>query len=157
LLRRRGVSIDIYRAPIIRIPPRDIPPFSTVKHRDVDGCEVNKEKAYRVNYLATVVLAKASTSAEFFVYISTDYVFDGSRGMYRESDVPAPVNYYGLSKLLGEVAVTSALGSSCVVRVYDVAVDIRRGFHDSVNMLVLFSSLDMCCEYRLALHTASKH
>jgi hypothetical protein len=156
LLRRRGVSIDIYRASIIRIPSRDIPPFSTVKHRDVNGCEVNKEKAYRVNYLATVVLAKASTSAEFLsTYQLTMCLM--VLGVYRESDVPAPANYHGLSKLLGEVAATSALGSSCVVRVYDVAVDIRRGSHDSVNMLVLFSSLDMCCEYRLALHTASKH
>ena len=89
----------------------------TAAYTDVDGCEVNKEKAYRVNYLATAALAKASKDAELFIYISTDYVFDGSRGMYRESDVPAPLNYYGLSKLLGEVAVTSILRNSVVVRV----------------------------------------
>jgi dTDP-4-dehydrorhamnose reductase len=37
--------------------------------------------------------------------------------MYRESDVPAPLNYYGLSKLLGEVAVTAILSNSVIVRV----------------------------------------
>jgi len=86
-------------------------------YTDVDGCEVNKEKAYRVNYSATKALARAGRDAELFVYVSTDYVFDGARGMYREDDVPAPVNYYGLTKLLGEVTVESITSSSCIVRV----------------------------------------
>jgi dTDP-4-dehydrorhamnose reductase len=86
-------------------------------YTDVDGCEVNKEKAYRVNYLATKALAKVSKNAEFFVYISTDYVFDGLRGMYGELDVPAPINYYGLTKLLGEIAVESTINSGCIIRV----------------------------------------
>jgi len=88
-------------------------------YTDVDGCEVNKEYAYRVNYLATRALAKASSRiGAYFVYVSTDYVFDGERGMYREDDVPNPVNFYGFTKLLGEVAVLSILeASSIVVRV----------------------------------------
>jgi len=89
----------------------------TAAYTDVDGCEVNREKAYRVNYLATAALAKASKDTDLFIYISTDYVFDDSRGIYRESDVPAPLNYYGLSKLLGEIAVTAILRNSAVVRV----------------------------------------
>jgi len=87
-------------------------------YTEVDGCELDKARAYRVNYLGTKALALASQGVEFFVYISTDYVFDGVRGMYGEDDVPSPANFYGLSKLLGEVAVESVLGDrSCVVRV----------------------------------------
>ena len=46
-------------------------------------------------------------------YLSTDYVFDGERGMYTEDDTPRPVNYYGLTKLLAE-EITRALGGSIV-------------------------------------------
>ena len=87
-------------------------------YTDVDGCELDKAKAYRANYLGTKMLALSSKGVDFFVYISTDYVFDGERGMYNEEDVPSPVNYYGFSKLLGEVAVDSILGEkSSIVRV----------------------------------------
>ncbi len=104
----------------------------TAAYTDVDGCEVNKEKAYRVNYLATKALVKACWDAELFMYISTDYVFDGARGMYREDDTPAPVNYYGLTKLLGEVVVGSMVpDAGCVIRVsglYGYSPTGRRNF-----------------------------
>ena len=66
------------------------------------------------------MLASAGKSGcvEFFVYVWTDYVFDSMHGIYGEDDVPKPVNFYGLSKLSGKVAVESILGDkSCVVRV----------------------------------------
>ena len=43
-------------------------------YTDVDGCEVNKEKAYRVNYLGTEALARAGRDTGYFIYVSTDYV-----------------------------------------------------------------------------------
>jgi dTDP-4-dehydrorhamnose reductase len=43
--------------------------------------------------------------ALFFVFVSTDYVFDGEKGVHRETDNPAPINHYGLTKLKGEEAV----------------------------------------------------
>ena len=52
----------------------------------------------------------------YVVYLSTDYVFDGERGMYREDEPPNPVNYYGLTKLMGEVAVRSRCSRWSVVR-----------------------------------------
>ena len=52
----------------------------------------------------------------FLVYISTDYVFKGDRGMYRERDEPNPVNYYGLTKLEGEKAVSRILSEFCIAR-----------------------------------------
>lgn len=88
-------------------------------YTDVDGCETDRGRAYRVNYLGSRVVAEACRGlGAFLVYVSTDYVFDGARGLYSESDVPSPVNFYGLSKLLGEASVESLCpGSSCVVRV----------------------------------------
>lgn len=50
------------------------------------------------------------------VYLSTDYVFDGARGLYREGDPPAPATAYGRSKALGERAVLAAGGRHEVVR-----------------------------------------
>lgn len=84
---------------------------------DVDLCEVDKKYALLINYEATKLLAKyAFKKGSFFIYLSTDYVFDGERGLYREDDEPNPINYYGLTKLLGEVAVASILERYIIVR-----------------------------------------
>ena len=71
-----------------------------------DECEANQMLAYLVNVEGTVqLLINAADIKSFFIYLSTDFVFDGERGMYREDDIPAPVNYYGRTKLEAEEAV----------------------------------------------------
>lgn len=72
-----------------------------------DECEEEKEKAYRVNVEATAAIAEALGPDVTLVYISTDLVFDGEKGWYKEEDLPNPVNYYGESKLLAEETVRS--------------------------------------------------
>ena len=94
-----------------------IPDVSLIVHTaalgNVDECETKREKCYRVNTVATrLVTSLAKEKDSFLVYISTDYVFDGERGLYRETDPPRPVNYYGLTKLLGEEAVISGMDSN---------------------------------------------
>ncbi|WP_084272635.1 SDR family oxidoreductase [Picrophilus oshimae] len=86
---------------IMKVSPDVI--VNTAAMTDVDGCETSPDEAYRINAIAVRHIARAaSVVGSYLIHISTDYVFDGSKGNYREDDVPNPVNYYGLSKLLGE-------------------------------------------------------
>ncbi len=70
---------------------------------NVDECEINKELAWKVNVTGTKNIVNLSKQYNaFLIYISTDYVFNGEKGMYKEDDTPDPINYYGLTKLKGE-------------------------------------------------------
>jgi len=81
---------------------------------DVDLCETQRDPAYLVNTKATQVLARESNKYNsFFVYMSTDYIFDGKNGMKNETDKPNPINFYGKSKLDGELALSD---SSSIIR-----------------------------------------
>jgi dTDP-4-dehydrorhamnose reductase len=83
---------------------------------DVDRCEREKELAYQMNVEGTRAIATAAENAgSFLIYISTDYVFDGNRGMYREDDSTNPVSYYGYSKLLGEKFCRGCIARTCVI------------------------------------------
>ncbi len=69
----------------------------------VDACEKEREKAYQINALATKNIAEQCTAVGAkMIYLSTDYVFDGTKGNYSENDVPNPVQHYGFTKLKGE-------------------------------------------------------
>lgn len=71
-----------------------------------DECELNREAAFRTNVTGTInLLNHASLLQSFFLYVSTDFVFNGQKGMYNEEDDTSPVNYYGETKLLAEEAV----------------------------------------------------
>lgn len=108
-LESRWISLDVEDSNKVYDIISEVKPdiiIHTAAYTDVDGCEVNREQAYRVNYLSTAVLAKSSKNIEAkLVYISTDYVFNGEKGLYKEFDMPYPVNFYGLTKLLGEIAI----------------------------------------------------
>lgn len=76
-------------------------------YTDVDGCEANIETAMQVNGegVAFLGLVTRGIGAKL-VQISTDYVFDGSKGRpYQEDDLQQPLNIYGESKLAGELNV----------------------------------------------------
>jgi len=71
-----------------------------------DECELNQKEALRINTEGTVtMLSNAAKHKCFFIFISTDFVFDGEAGMYTEVDSPNPVNFYGKTKLEAEEAV----------------------------------------------------
>lgn len=85
---------------------------------DVDGCERDPDAAFLVNGQGTRNVALACQRAgATLVYISTDYVFDGTKDEpYLESDEPHPINVYGASKLEGERQVQELLQSYYIVR-----------------------------------------
>ena len=78
--------------------------INTAAFHKTDACEDEPLKAFQVNALGARYVAEACLDAGASVcYISTDYVFDGSKGEpYTELDVPNPINTYGVSKLAGE-------------------------------------------------------
>ncbi len=70
---------------------------------DVDFCQRNPSLAMYINGKAAGIIAEVCRELRsFLVYVSTDYVFNGQTGLYREEDKPNPINAYGQSKLLGE-------------------------------------------------------
>jgi dTDP-4-dehydrorhamnose reductase len=85
---------------------------------DVDGCERDPDRAFRVNALGSRNVAVACHEASAACcYLSTDYVFDGaSTSAYTEFDAVRPLSVYGTSKLEGERAVQTLLSAHWIVR-----------------------------------------
>lgn len=85
---------------------------------DVDRCELQPEVAHRVNALGTQNVALAcQRCGAAMVYISTDYVFDGTKeGAYWEWDQPNPQSVYAQSKLAGEYYTQALLSRFYIVR-----------------------------------------
>lgn len=82
-------------------------------YTDVDGCELNPDKAEIINGLGTQCVSKAAHDVKAsLIYISTDFVFDGKKSSsYTEDDMPHPLNAYGRSKLAGESFVQDIMKS----------------------------------------------
>jgi len=77
----------------------------TAAMTSVRQCESEKELSWSTNVVGTKNLIDATTefrSNSKFIYVSTACVFDGHTGMYKESSVPYPENFYALTKLIGE-------------------------------------------------------
>lgn len=83
----------------------------------VDACESNPRQAFETNAIGALNVAKAAKDVGALnVYISTNYVFDGSKESFSESDTPNPVNIYGASKLAGEIITKIIGGNYYIIR-----------------------------------------
>lgn len=100
------VQMDITDAESIRNVFNEYRPDAVIHaaaEAQPDTCELHREQADLVNTKATgFLLDAAQKHNSFFTYVSTDFVFPGTGGPYREEDETDPVNYYGLTKLRSE-------------------------------------------------------
>ena len=87
-------------------------------YTDVDGCEANRDLAFAVNCDGAVNVAEAAREAgSRLMFLSTDYVFDGSKGSpYQTTDARKPINVYGESKACAEERLLEILPEVCIVR-----------------------------------------
>jgi dTDP-4-dehydrorhamnose reductase len=118
-LGRRELDLerhDGFEGVIAAVAPSVI--INTAAYTAVDQAEFHEASAFGINRDGAAALASVAARMNIpFVHLSTDFVFDGSKqGPYVESDIPAPLNVYGASKLAGEIAVLSACPFATVIR-----------------------------------------
>jgi len=83
----------------------------------VDQCETQQDLAMKINANATGIMARqAAKQKAFFIYVSTDYVFDGKSGMRKENHTPNPLGFYGKSKLAGEITLSKLASPYAITR-----------------------------------------
>ena len=116
----RGRDLDIADEALVSTFIQELSPdlvINAAAYTDVDGCEDDRETAGEVNGKALEYIAKACNNVgAVLVHYSTDYIFDGSKEGYVESDQPNPINVYGESKLLGEKNIMEHIGDYRIIR-----------------------------------------
>ena len=81
---------------------------------NVDSCESNPRLAHGINFQGVKNLI--NTFKGSIIHISTDYVFDGKLGQYKEGDIPNPINVYGFTKLEAEKLLFKKSKKSLIIR-----------------------------------------
>lgn len=96
----------------------------------VDKCEAEREACWKANVTAVENIVKACSQVNaHLVHVSTDFIFDGSHGPLDEDAQPAPVNFYGESKLAAEKLIMASPIDWCILRtvlVYGITNDLSR-------------------------------
>ena len=83
--------------------------INTAAMTNVDACESDKELCWDLNVNAVKYQIQAAEKHQsHYIHLSTDFVFDGEKGPYKESDIPNPLSYYGETKYQAEKLVQKA-------------------------------------------------
>ncbi len=83
----------------------------------VDECQLDQEKCEAVNVRATAqLLLSAEANCRHFIYISSDFVFDGEKGDYKEEDDLNPLSWYGFTKVQAEAITATSDIPFAIVR-----------------------------------------
>lgn len=104
--------------------------INTAAMTQVDDCESQREACWKANVTAVEHLVRCCAALHIrLVHVSTDFIFDGSHGPLDENAVPAPVNYYGESKLAAEKVIQNSSVSWAILRtvlVFGITNDMSR-------------------------------
>lgn len=105
--------------------------INTAAMTNVDACETDRENCWKLNVTAVEYLIEACKKVDaHLIHLSTDFVFDGENGPYKEEDLALPLSYYGQSKLASEKLMqNSGLKHWSIARtiiVYGVAENMSR-------------------------------
>jgi dTDP-4-dehydrorhamnose reductase len=99
----------------------------------VDECQLNQERCEAVNVKATAQLVlEAEAASGHFIYLSTDFVFDGEKGDYSEDDHLNPVSWYGFTKVQAESIVETSELPWAIVRTCLVYGDALQGTRSNI-------------------------
>lgn len=126
-------SLDITnREEVLKIISKHLPDvvINTAAMTNVDACESDHEGCDQLNVHAVDYLVEACNSINaHLVHLSTDFIFDGTHGPLAEEEPPAPLSYYGHSKLKGEEIVRTKAKRWAIARtvlVYGIVSDMSR-------------------------------
>jgi dTDP-4-dehydrorhamnose reductase len=126
-------SIDITDEIILKKKIKQIQPdfiINTAAMTQVDDCENKKEACDLLNVTVVKWLSEVSNEINAHViHISTDFIFDGIKGFYKETDKPNPLSYYGVSKLKSEEVLIQSRINFTILRtilVYGKVFDMSR-------------------------------
>ncbi|MEE9407660.1 MAG: NAD(P)-dependent oxidoreductase [Polaribacter sp.] len=129
------ISIDITDEKLLKEKIKGIQPnfiINTAAMTQVDDCETNKKDCDILNVEVVKWLTEVSEEINsHLIHISTDFIFDGKKekGYYKETDVPSPLSYYGLSKMKSEDVLTNSKINYTILRtilVYGLVYDMSR-------------------------------
>ena len=135
-------TLDLLDESALRKTIRDFKPdviINAAAYTAVDKAESNRDLCMALNARAPEIMAEeAGNLGAWMVHYSTDYVFNGKNDHpWREDDAPDPVNYYGESKLAGDIAVAGKAPKHLIFRTSWVYAS--RGSNFLLTMLRLFA------------------
>ncbi len=127
------INLDISKLEDVRVAIENFQPqviINTAAMTNVDDCETKREECWAANVTAVENFVDAiGNSAIHFIHLSTDFVFDGEAGPYKEEDQPNPLSYYALSKYESEKVLQKSNISWAILRtiiVYGIVDNMSR-------------------------------
>ncbi len=118
---------------LIRIKPEIL--INTAGMTNVEDCEDNPEEAEKINGIIPGIIAKLSKKLNiYFIHISTDHLFDGTRSFQTEEDIVCPLNEYGNAKAKGEQEVLKNNNKALIIRTnfFGWGTNYRQSFSDYI-------------------------